>query len=114
MSIIIDIDPVGVFDDILEPSFYPAKGSNGLYDLIPGDTQLMGHGDRRNGILYIVAAPHRQDNLIDAPVPALHPEEVVALVDPHLGGEEIRVGVQTVGQMPVALQLGLSLQPLLA
>lgn len=41
MCIVIDVDPVGSPDDILEASFYPAEGGNGFDDLIARNAEAV-------------------------------------------------------------------------
>ena len=72
----------------------------------------MGDGDGGNGILHVMASAHGQYDFVDAPVGALYAKEIVALIDPDLGGVSksgrggsvvLEVVFETIGQMAGAL-----------
>src|SRR5258708_2043530 len=88
-SIVIDKDPSGFFDDMLEPSFDALEGFDGCPDPVVLNSQAMGHPNSGSSILHVMPASHIQHHPVEDPVFSLHPEGIVALTDRDRRSEDV-------------------------
>src|ERR1700754_987876 len=129
MSVVIDKDPAGGFNDVLEASFYSPECSDSRHYLVPGNAKTVCDGYSSSGVLYIVAPTHRQGYPFATPVSSLYAEHIIPLIDGDVGRDNVGFsmdsrpaggdgiasgphGGNSIGQMPLSFQFPFPLQPL--